>query len=200
MIRTITIEEDAMDLLIEKIKKDGTVKPGNILKVDNFINHQVDVELIDAMGKDFYDHYKDKPITKVLTLEVSGIPMAYTTAKYFNVPMIFAKKIESLTLSEDVYSSQVTSYTKKKTYNIRVDKRFLNSDDCVLIIDDFLAHGEALKGLIDLCDQAGAEVGGIGIAIEKAFQDGGKLVREQGYEVYSQACIASFDNDTVHFA
>ena len=133
-----------MELLEQKILKDGKIFQGNILKVDNFLNHQVDVELIDAMGKDFAEHFADAGITRVITLEVSGISMAYTAAKYLGVPMVFAKKIESLTLSDDVYSSKVVSYTKNKEYNIRVDRRFLLPTDRVLIVDDFLAKGEAL--------------------------------------------------------
>lgn len=188
-----------MELLEQKILKDGKIYPGNILKVDNFLNHQVDVELIDAMGKDFAEHFADAGITRVITLEVSGISMAYTAAKYLGVPMVFAKKIESLTLSDDVYSSKVVSYTKNKEYNIRVDRRFLLPTDRVLIVDDFLANGEALGGLIDLCEQAGATIAGVGIAIEKVFQGGGPKYREKGYHIYSQAMIDHFTEDSVVF-
>ena len=188
-----------MELLEQKILKDGKIYPGNILKVDNFLNHQVDVELIDAMGKDFAEHFADAGITRVITLEVSGISMAYTAAKYLGVPMVFAKKIESLTLSDDVYSSKVVSYTKNKEYNIRVDRRFLLPTDRVLIVDDFLAKGEALGGLIDLCEQAGATIAGVGIAIEKVFQGGGPKYREKGYHIYSQAMIDHFTEDSVVF-
>lgn len=188
-----------MELLEQKILKDGKIYPGNILKVDNFLNHQVDVELIDAMGKDFAEHFADAGITRVITLEVSGITMAYAAAKYLGVPMVFAKKIESLTLSDDVYSSKVVSYTKNKEYNIRVDRRFLLPTDRVLIVDDFLAMGEALGGLIDLCEQAGATIAGVGIAIEKVFQGGGPKYREKGYHIYSQAMIDHFTEDSVVF-
>ncbi|EKB53644.1 xanthine phosphoribosyltransferase [Falseniella ignava] len=188
-----------MELLEQKILKDGKIFQGNILKVDNFLNHQVDVELIDAMGKDFAEHFADAGITRVITLEVSGISMAYTAAKYLGVPMVFAKKIESLTLSDDVYSSKVVSYTKNKEYNIRVDRRFLLPTDRVLIVDDFLAKGEALGGLIDLCEQAGATIAGVGIAIEKVFQGGGPKYREKGYHIYSQAMIDHFTEDSVVF-
>lgn len=188
-----------MELLEQKILKDGKIFPGNILKVDNFLNHQVDVELIDAMGKDFAEHFADAGITRVITLEVSGITMAYTAAKYLEVPMVFAKKIESLTLSDDVYSSKIVSYTKNKEYNIRVDRRFLLPTDRVLIVDDFLAKGEALGGLIDLCEQAGATIAGVGIAIEKVFQGGGPKYREKGYHIYSQAMIDHFTEDSVVF-
>lgn len=187
-----------MKLLEERILSDARVLPGDILKVDNFLNHQVDPKLIMALGKDFYDYFKDKNITKVLTLEVSGITIAMAAAYYLDVNMVFAKKIESKTLSEDVYSSKVISYTKKREYDIRVDKKFLNKDDNVLIIDDFLANGKALEGLVDLCDQAGANVAGIGITIEKTFQPGGKMIREKGYDVYSQAQI-KIEGDKVIF-
>ena len=174
-----------MKLLEDMILKRGRVLDGNILKVDNFLNHQIDPDLFMEMGKDYYDHFKDKGITKILTLEVSGIAIAFAAATYFKVPLVFAKKSASLTLSDDAYTSKVVSYTKKKEYDIKVDRNFLSGDDKVLIIDDFLATGQALKGLVSLCDQAGAEVAGIGIAIEKTFQDGGKLFRDKGYDVYS---------------
>ena len=179
-----------MKLLEDMILKRGRVLDGNILKVDNFLNHQIDPDLFMEMGKDYYDHFKDKEITKILTLEVSGIAIAFAAATYFKVPLVFAKKSASLTLSDD---------TKKKEYDIKVDRNFLSGDDKVLIIDDFLATGQALKGLVSLCDQAGAEVAGIGIAIEKTFQNGGKLFRDKGYDVYSQAMIKAFENNSVIF-
>lgn len=188
-----------MKLLEDRILQDGKVLPGDILKVDSFLNHQVDPKLFMEMGKDFYERFKDKNITKVLTLEVSGIGIAFAAAYYFGVPMVFAKKIQSLTLQGDLYEAKVRSYTKNIDYMIRVDKRFLSEDDNVLIIDDFLARGEALKGMISLCEQAGAKVAGIGIAIEKSFQGGGKITRDMGYEVYSQAVIKEFDGDRVIF-
>lgn len=188
-----------MKLLEDMILKRGRVLDGNILKVDNFLNHQIDSDLFMEMGKDYYDHFKDKEITKILTLEVSGIAIAFATATYFKVPLVFAKKSASLTLSDDAYTSKVVSYTKKKEYDIKVDRNFLSGDDKVLIIDDFLATGQALKGLVSLCDQAGAEVAGIGIAIEKTFQGGRKLFRDKGYDVYSQAMIKAFENNSVIF-
>lgn len=188
-----------MKLLEDMILKRGRVLDGNILKVDNFLNHQIDPDLFMEMGKDYYDHFKDKEITKILTLEVSGIAIAFASATCFKVPLVFAKKSASLTLSDDAYTSKVVSYTKKKEYDIKVDRNFLSADDKVLIIDDFLATGQALKGLVSLCDQAGAEVAGIGIAIEKTFQGGGKLFRDKGYDVYSQAMIKAFENNSVIF-
>lgn len=189
-----------MKLLEDRIINDGRILPGNILKVDHFLNHQVDPQLMMAMGEDFAAHFRDKGITRVLTLEVSGIAMALTAAYALDVPLVFAKKIASVTLGDDVYRSSVFSYTKKREYVIRVDKKFLGEGDRVLIIDDFLAVGQALGGLIDLCDQANAQVAGIGIAIEKAFQGGGDKYREMGYEVYSQAKIQEFSKDGVVFA
>ncbi|CCY49338.1 MULTISPECIES: xanthine phosphoribosyltransferase [Peptostreptococcus] len=188
-----------MKLLEERILRDGRILPGNILKVDKFLNHQIDPELFMEMGKDYYEHFKGQGINKILTLEVSGIAVAFAAATYFKCPVVFAKKSQSLTLADDVYSSKVISYTKKKEYDIKVDKNFLTKDDKVLIIDDFLATGQALHGLVGLCDQAGAEVKGIGIAIEKSFQDGGKKFREMGYDVYSQAMIEEFTEDSVKF-
>lgn len=188
-----------MKLLEQRILQDGRVLEGNILKVDNFLNHQIDPELFMAMGEDFFQHFKDKGINKILTLEVSGIAVAFAAATFFKVPVVFAKKSESLTLSDDVYASKVNSYTKQKVFDIRVQKNFLTSEDKVLIIDDFLAMGEALGGLVDLCEQAGAEVMGMGIAIEKNFQPGGQKYRELGYDVYSQAMIEAFVDGQVKF-
>lgn len=188
-----------MKLLEQRILQDGRVLEGNILKVDNFLNHQIDPELFMAMGEDFFQHFKDKGINKILTLEVSGIAVAFAAATFFKVPVVFAKKSESLTLSDDVYASKVNSYTKQKVFDIRVQKNFLTSEDKVLIIDDFLAMGEALGGLVNLCEQAGAEVMGMGIAIEKNFQPGGQKYRELGYDVYSQAMIEAFVDGQVTF-
>ncbi len=188
-----------MKLLEDKILNVGRVLGDDILKVDSFLNHMIDTDLMMAMGEDFYQHFKDKPINKILTLEVSGIAVAFGAAQYFKVPVLFAKKIESLTLGKDVYTSEVISYTKNKRYNINVAKNFLTEDDHVLIIDDFLAKGEALKGMFDLCQQAGATVEGVGIAIEKIFQGGGQKYRDQGYDVYSQAMIERFENGQVIF-
>lgn len=188
-----------MKELEKMILEKGRVLPGNILKVDSFLNHQIDPNLFMAMGKDFYERFKNKKINKILTLEVSGIAIAFAAATYFNCPVVFAKKIESLTISNDVYTSKVRSYTKNKVYDIRVDKKYLSCEDGILIIDDFLANGEALKGLIDLCDQARAKVEGIGIAIEKTFQEGGEKYRKLGYDLYSQAKIKSLENTMIEF-
>lgn len=188
-----------MKQLEEKILRDGRILPGEILKVDNFINHMIDTELFMAMGRDFYETFKDERITKIVTLEVSGIAVAFAAATYFKVPVLFAKKIQSLTLGNDVYTSQVYSYTKQKKNDIVVDRKYITPQDRVLIIDDFLANGEALKGLIDLCEQAGAEVAGVGIGIEKAFQPGGRTFREKGYRIHSLARIDHFEDDRVVF-
>ncbi|KAF5072670.1 xanthine phosphoribosyltransferase [Proteiniclasticum sp. QWL-01] len=188
-----------MKLLEEKILKEGRILPGEILKVDQFINHMIDTDLFMEMGREFYEVFKDQGVTKILTLEVSGIAMAYAAAWHFHVPVLFAKKIQSLTLGHDVYTSQVYSYTKQKKNDIVVDRKYLLPEDRVLIIDDFLANGEALKGLIDLADQAGSTVVGIGIGIEKAFQPGGRTFRDKGYHIHSLARIERFDGDTVTF-
>lgn len=188
-----------MKALEDKIKEQGKVIAGDILKVDAFLNHQIDVDLMMQMGKDIYNYYSDRPITKVLTLEVSGIAIAMAVAHYFKVPMVFAKKSQSLTLSDPTYVSQAYSYTKEKNYQVRVDQAYLSSSDCVLIVDDFLANGQALKALINLVKQAGGQVGGIGIAIEKCFQAGGQELRQEGYHIYSLARIAGFENGQVIF-
>lgn len=188
-----------MNKLERKIVEEGQVLPGNILKVDHFINHMIDTELFQDMGQEFYDVFKKAGVTKILTLEVSGIALAYAAAVHFKVPVLFAKKIQSLTLGNDVYTSRVYSYTKQKSYDIVVDRKYILPEDRVLIIDDFLANGEALKGLIDLCDQAGSQVVGVGIGIEKAFQPGGKNFREKGYKVHSVARIQGFSGNKVIF-
>lgn len=188
-----------MKSLEEKILRDGHILPGNILKVDNFLNHMIDPGIFMEMGQDFYDHFKDKKINKILTVEVSGIAIAFAAAIYFKVPVVFAKKTTSLTLGEDVYASKVFSYTKNKEYDIKVNKSFLLPEDRLLIIDDFLANGQALQGMFDLADQAGAKICGAGIAIEKAFQMGGEKLRQEGYEIYSQAIIERFEGDKVIF-
>ncbi len=190
---------ETMNKLERKIVEEGQVLPGNILKVDHFINHMIDTELFQDMGQEFYDVFKKAGVTKILTLEVSGIALAYAAAIHFKVPVLFAKKIQSLTLGNDVYTSRVYSYTKQKSYDIVVDRKYILPEDRVLIIDDFLANGEALKGLIDLCDQAGSQVVGVGIGIEKAFQPGGKNFREKGYKVHSVARIQGFSGNKVIF-
>lgn len=188
-----------MKLLEDRILQDGTVLPNNILKVDNFLNHQIDPQLMLAMGRDFANHFADKGINKILTIEISGIAVAMAAAIYLNVPLVFAKKTASVTLAADLYTAKVTSYTKKTEYTIRVDKKFFTANDNVLIIDDFLATGEALRGMTSICQQAGAKIVGFGIAIEKVFQNGGDYFRKLGYDVYSQAMIENFVNNTVKF-
>ena len=182
-----------MKVLEEKIVKEGKVYPGKVLKVGSFLNHQIDVPFLTLLGQEFYDRYKDEKITKILTVETSGIAVAYPVAELFKVPLLFGKKNKSNNLSNDCYSSQVTSYTHGRVYDVVIEKQFLTSDDTVLLIDDFLANGCALEGLIDLCRQAGAKVVGAGIVIEKAFQDGGKNLRAKGIRVESLARIADMD-------
>ncbi len=178
-----------MELLKEKIIQEGVVKAGQVLKVDHFLNHQIDVELLDQMGQEFYNHFKDKKITKILTIEASGIAIAVMVARYFKVPVVFAKKNKTLQVSNDVYTSSVASYTHQTTNQIIVSKSFLSEDDHVLIVDDFLAQGEATLGLISLVEQAGGTVEGIGIAIEKGYQAGGTRLREAGYDLLSLAIV-----------
>ena len=180
-----------MKLLEDRIRQYGKIGEGNILKVDSFLNHQIDAQLLDEMGAEFERLYHDAGVTKILTIEASGIAIAIMAARHFGVPLVFAKKNKTLNIHGDVYVSAVESFTHKTTYNITVSKAFLNECDKVLIIDDFLATGNALIGLIDLCKQAGAEVLGAGIAIEKAFQDGGKQLREGGLRVESLARVQS---------
>ena len=184
-----------MNFLEERIARDGQVRAGNILKVDSFLNHQLDVDLLDKIGQAFYDKYKDKGINKVLTVEASGIAIACMTARYFGVPVVFAKKAKSRNLDGDLYTSVVHSFTYDKDYNVTLAKKFLSSNDKVLLVDDFLAVGKAMNGLIDICNQAGAKVEGIGIAIEKGFQDGGKRLRGEGYDVASLAIVDAMDED-----
>ena len=184
-----------MKLLEERIKEDGQVRPGNILKVDSFLNHQLDVALLEQLGKEFYEKFKDKNITRILTIEASGIALACLTAQYFNVPVVFAKKAKSKNLDGELYTSTVHSYTYGKDFTVTLSKKFLSKDDTVLLIDDFLAVGKAMRGLIDICNQAEAEIAGIGIAIEKGFQSGGKELREAEYDVYSLAIIDEMSDD-----
>ncbi|MBE5961547.1 MAG: xanthine phosphoribosyltransferase [Lachnospiraceae bacterium] len=182
-----------MQLLKDRIIKDGNVKPGNVLKVDSFLNHQMDIELFNEIGKEFKRLFADLNITKILTIEASGIGIACIVAQYFNVPVVFAKKAQSINIDGEVYSTKIESFTHKKTYDVIVSKRFLNKDDRVLIIDDFLANGCALVGLIDLVVSAGASVEGIGIVIEKGFQSGGEIIREMGIRLESLAIVESMN-------
>ena len=182
-----------MNFLEERITKDGAVKPGNVLKVDSFLNHQMDIELMDKMGEEFYNRFKDAGVTKVLTIEASGIAIACSVARCFGVPMVFAKKSKSVNIDGDVYVAQVESFTHKNTNNVIVSKKFLTPEDRVLIIDDFLANGCALQGLISITESSGAKVVGLGIAIEKGFQIGGRVIRNLGYRLESLAIVDEMD-------
>lgn len=188
-----------MKVLQSKIKAEGVVLSNTVLKVDSFLNHQVDPELMLAIGKEFAHRFNDLGITKILTIESSGIAPGVMAALHMNVPLIFARKRKSLTLSEGVLTSKVYSFTKQEENTISISGKYIQESDRVLLIDDFLANGQAALGLIDLVKQAGAEVAGIGIVIEKSFQDGGKLVRETGYKVESLAEIGSLENGEVQF-
>ena len=185
-----------MKFLEDRIKKDGIVKAGNVLKVDSFLNHQIDVELMDMLGSEFKKYFYQKKITKILIIEASGIGIACLTARYFQVPVLFAKKTQTVVQDDDKYSSQVYSYTHKCSNNIFISKKYMNSSDHVLIIDDFLANGAACMGLIDIVKQAGATLEGVGICVEKGLQDGGKKLRDMGIDVQSLAIVESMDPDT----
>ncbi len=188
-----------MKLLEERIEKDGIVKEGNVLKVDSFLNHQMDIELFNEMGKEWKRLFADAPINKILTIEASGIGIACVAAQYFNVPVVFAKKAQSINIDGEVYSTKIQSFTHKKVYDVIVSKKYLSSDDHVLIIDDFLANGCALEGLIDLVRNAGATVEGIGIAVEKGFQMGGQIIRDKGVRLESLAIVDSMDDGKLVF-
>lgn len=184
-----------MKLLEERIRKDGIVRPGNVLKVDSFINHQMDIALFEEMAKEWKRLFAGKPINKILTIEASGIGIAAIAAREFGVPVIFAKKSKSINLDNDNYCTKIQSYTHGKVYDVIMSKKFLNSEDHVLIIDDFLANGCALLGLMDLVEHAGATVEGIGIAIEKGFQRGGDIIREKGIQLESLAIVDAMNED-----
>lgn len=188
-----------MQLLKDAIVNRGRVKEGGVLKVDSFLNHQMDVALINEMGKAFYEYFKDMNVTKILTIEASGIGIACIAAQYFNVPVVFAKKSQSRNIDGEVYTSKVTSFTHQKTYDVIVSKKFLHPDDRILMIDDFLARGSALVGLIELIRQSGATIVGAGIAIEKGFDVGGESVRSQGVMVHSLATIEYMDENRIIF-
>ncbi len=185
-----------MQLLEERIRRDGIVKPGDVLKVDNFLNHQIDVELLGEMGKEFRRLFADCRIDKILTIEASGIAIACIAAQYFGVPVVFAKKTRSINIDGEVYATRIESFTKKRVYDVIVSKKYLLPGEHMLIIDDFLANGCAVRGLIDLADSAGAVVEGVGIAIEKGQMPGGKMLREKGVRVESLAIIESMDEKT----
>ena len=182
-----------MNFLEERILKDGIVKPNNVLKVDSFLNHQMDISLMEEIGREFRRRFADEEITKVLTIEASGIGIACFVAKEFGVPMVFAKKSHSINIDSEVHIAEVESFTHKNRNNIIVSKKFLSPDDKVLIIDDFLANGCALQGLIAITKAAGASVEGVGIVIEKGFQIGGQIIRNLGVHLESLAIIESMD-------
>ncbi len=185
-----------MNFLEERIAKDGIVKEGNVLKVDSFLNHQMDIRLFDEMGAEFKRRFADANINKILTIEASGIGIACIVARHFDVPVVFAKKSKSINIDGDMYVAEVESFTHKCKNQVIVSKKFLGSDDHVLIIDDFLANGCALQGLISIVQEAGGTVEGIGIAVEKGFQNGGRIIRNLGYHLESLAIVDSMDTST----
>lgn len=185
-----------MNFLEERIVKDGIVKEGNVLKVDSFLNHQMDIDLFNQMGAEFKKRFAGKNINKIVTIEASGIGIACVVAMHFNVPVVFAKKAKSINIDGDMYIAEVESFTHKCKNQVIVSKKFLSENDHVLIIDDFLANGCALQGLISIINQAGGTVEGIGIAIEKGFQDGGNIIRNLGYQLESLAIVDSMDAAT----
>ena len=184
-----------MELLEKRIIQDGEILPGNILKVSNFLNHQIDVNLMEQLGEEFFRLYKDSNVTKVLTIESSGIAVGYAVARKFGVPLVFAKKHKTSNVNEGVYSSKVWSFTHNQAYTVVVSKKYISKGDKILIVDDFLANGNALKGLIEIVEQAEARVSGICIAIEKCFQNGGSLIRNAGYRVESLAAVEKMTDD-----
>ncbi len=188
-----------MKFMEERILKDGQVRPGEILKVDSFLNHQLDLAFLGEIGKVFYEHYRDAGITKIVTIETSGIPIACMAALCFGVPVVFGKKSRKVNPEDDVYVSTCHSYTHKRNFNITLSKEFLTSRDRVLLVDDFMARGEAMKALISICHTAGAQVAGIGIAIEKGFQGGGDDLRSRGYDIVSCAVIDRMDDQSLVF-
>ena len=185
-----------MNFLEERIMKDGIVKPGNVLKVDSFLNHQMDISLMEEIGREFKRRFGHKTITKVLTIEASGIGIAAFVAKEFGVPLVFAKKSKSINIDGEMYVAEVESFTHKNKNQVIVSKKFLNENDRVLIIDDFLANGCALQGLIQIVQAAGATVEGIGIAVEKGFQPGGRMIRNLGYQLESLAIVDGMNDET----
>ena len=190
-----------MKLLEDRIRKDGIIREGNVLKVDSFINHQMDIGLFEEMAKEWKRLFAGKKINKILTIEASGIGIAAIVAREFDVPVVFAKKSKSINLDDNNFSTKIQSFTHGKVYDVIVSKKFLSPEDHILVIDDFLANGCALLGLTELVESAGATVEGIGIAIEKGFQQGGKIIREKGYQLESLAIVESMDatNKTINF-
>ena len=185
-----------MELLEQRIIKDGIVKAGNVLKVDSFLNHQIDIDLMNEIGKEFKRIFSDVEITKIFTIEASGRAVAAIVAQYFNVPVVFAKKTQSINLDGSVYSTKIESFTHKRVYDVIVSKKYLSPDDKILVVDDFLANGCAAEGLIELINESGATLQGVGIIIEKGFQDGGKRLREKGIRVESLAIIDAMNDET----
>ena len=184
-----------MKILEDRIRQDGVLKPGNVLKVDNFLNHQMDIALFDEMGKEWARRFAGKPINKILTIEASGIGIAAIVSRHFgNVPVVFAKKAKSINLEGDIYKTKIESFTHKKVYDVIVSKKYIGPEDHVLIIDDFLANGCALQGLIELVEEANATIEGIGIAIEKGFQQGGEIIRSKGIQLESLAIVDGIDD------
>ena len=185
-----------MKLLEERIRTHGKIREGGVLKVDSFLNHQMDIDLFNEMGKEWARLFADHKITKILTVEASGIGIACVAAQHFHVPVVFAKKSQSVNIDGEVYSTKIESFTHKRVYDVIVSKKFLHPEDHILIIDDFLANGCALEGLIDIVNKAGASVEGVGIAVEKGFQKGGDLIRSKGIRVESLAIVESMDDKT----
>lgn len=188
-----------MKILEERILKDGIVKEGGVLKVDSFLNHQMDIDLFNEMGKEFKRLFEKEAVNKILTIEASGIGIACIVAQYFQVPVVFAKKAQSINIDGEVYQTRIQSFTHKRVYDVIVSKKYLGPQDRVLIIDDFLANGCAMEGLVDLVNSSGASLAGIGIAVEKGFQHGGDLIRSKGIKLESLAIIDRFENGTVVF-
>lgn len=185
-----------MNFLEERILEDGVVKPGNILKVDSFLNHQMDIQLTERIGEEFHRRFAHLPVTKVLTIEASGIAIAYPVARAFGVPMVYAKKSKSINMDGDLYIAEVESFTKKEGNRVIVSKKFLNPQDKVLLIDDFLANGYAMQGLISIVESADAEVVGLGVAVEKGFEEGGYRLRNLGYQLESLAVVEYMNAET----
>lgn len=188
-----------MEKLKKRILTDGSIEDDNVIKVDNFLNHQIDIDLLNEIGREFRDRFASEKVDKILTIEASGIAIAVIAAQYFNVPVVFAKKTESKNLDVETYESQVYSYTRDKTYTIRVSKKYLNEGENILIIDDFLANGKAVEGLVEIIDEANCNLVGIGIVIEKGFQKGGDNIREKGIKLESLAIVDKIENHKVLF-
>ncbi|MDF2591760.1 MAG: xanthine phosphoribosyltransferase [Clostridia bacterium] len=189
-----------MELLKDRILKDGKIIGDGIVKVDSFLNHQLDIELFNEIGREFKERFNNVKISKILTVESSGIAIACIAAQYFNVPVVFAKKHDALNIDLDTFHSEVYSYTKQKSYNIRVSKKYITPEDSILIIDDFLANGKAASGLVDIVQQAGAAVAGVGIVIEKGFQKGREVLLQNGIRIESLAIIESIEEGTITFS